>query len=303
MRHLSHWRGAARVAISAVVLAGVIVLSGGDEVLAAFRRFDPFWVAAALAITALQVVLSAWRWQFTAARLGVELRWRSALLEYYLATFLNQVLPGGVVGDAARAWRHGRGLAVPATAWRAVIIERASGQLVMAGIAALSLVAVMGWPSVPPLAAGVGAVSVLFAVLLVRRMSLSRGALGRGLRHFHADVQQSLLSPTALPVQLATSLAIVASYISVFLLGARGIGLETPISVVLPLVPLVLLAMLIPLSASGWGFREGAAAAVWPLAGLPAAEGVAASVAYGVLILLGSLPGAVVPLLRRRGGG
>lgn len=300
MRHLVHWRGAARVAISVVVLVGVIALSGGDQVLAAFRHFDPLWVAAALLVTALQVALSAWRWRFTVARLGVDLRWRTALAEYYLATFLNQVLPGGVVGDAARAWRHGRGLAVPATAWRAVIIERASGQLVMAGSAALSLVAVMGWPSVPPLAAVVGAVSALIAVLLVRRMGRGHGVLGRGLRRFHGDVQQSLLAPSALPVQLASSLAIVASYIGVFLLGARAIGMETAFSVLAPLVPLVLLAMLIPLSASGWGFREGAAAAVWPLAGLPAAEGVAASVAYGVLILLGSLPGAIVPLLRRR---
>jgi len=39
------------------------------------------------------------------------------------------------------------------------------------------------------------------------------------------------------------------------------------------------------------------------LAALPAAEGIAASVAYGVLILLGSLPGVVVPLLRGRNAG
>ena len=38
---------------------------------------------------------------------------------------------------------------------------------------------------------------------------------------------------------------------------------------------------------------------LWALAGLPAAEGVAISIAYGVLILLASLPGAVILLSGR----
>ena len=60
----------------------------------------------------------------------------------------------------------------------------------------------------------------------------------------------------------------------------------------------VLLAMAIPLSIAGWGVREGAAALVWQAAGLDPAQGVAISISYGVVILLSSLPGALM-LLRR----
>ena len=49
--------------------------------------------------------------------------------------------------------------------------------------------------------------------------------------------------------------------------------------------------MLLPVTVSGWGLREGAAAALFPLAGLTAAEGLAASVAFGVVLLVIALPG------------
>ena len=44
----------------------------------------------------------------------------------------------------------------------------------------------------------------------------------------------------------------------------------------------------------GWGPREGIAAWAFAAAGLGASAGVATSVAYGVMVLVASLPGAVV---------
>ena len=64
-----------------------------------------------------------------------------------------------------------------------------------------------------------------------------------------------------------------------------------------PLVAPVLMAMLIPITVAGWGVREGAAAALWGLVGLTPEDGVAISVAYGLLVLVSSAPG--VPILTR----
>jgi hypothetical protein len=66
--------------------------------------------------------------------------------------------------------------------------------------------------------------------------------------------------------------------------------------------------MLIPLGLAGWGWREGAAAALFPLAGASPTAGIAASAAFGGLILISSLPGIIwlfraprpLPLLRER---
>ena len=55
--------------------------------------------------------------------------------------------------------------------------------------------------------------------------------------------------------------------------------------------PLILLTMLIPVTISGWGLREAAAAALLPLAGFVASEGLATSVAFGLVLLATSLPG------------
>lgn len=282
-----------RLAVSAGVLALVLGLVDVAEIVARLRRLEPQWIIAAVALSVLQVAVSAWRWQFTARRLGIALPLGRALGEYYLATFLNQVLPGGVTGDAARAWRHGRATENLGPAVRAVMIERASGQLVML---ATALLAVWWFPDVraqlSPLWVGLGlaVTGVLVALLLLRRRPGMVTA-------FRADLWQALLAPRALPFQLLTSLLVVASYIGVFWLGARAIGAAGDPAVLLPLIPLVLLAMLIPLSISGWGFREGAAALLWPLAGLPASEGVAVSLVYGGLVLLASLPGALVLIL------
>ena len=91
---------------------------------------------------------------------------------------------------------------------------------------------------------------------------------------------------------------IVASYVGVYLCCMRMIGIDTPLATAAPLVPWVLLAMAIPLSIAGWGVREGAAALVWQATRLDPAQGVAISISYGVVILLSSLPGALM-LLRR----
>ena len=75
--------------------------------------------------------------------------------------------------------------------------------------------------------------------------------------------------------------------------------METPTLVLLPLVAPVLMTMLIPVTVAGWGLRESAAAVLWGAVGLTAADGVAVSLAYGLIVLLCSLPGAVVLLLNR----
>ena len=98
---------------------------------------------------------------------------------------------------------------------------------------------------------------------------------------------------------VVASLLIVASYVGVYLCCARMIGIDTPTASLAPLVPWVLLAMAIPLSMAGWGLREGAAAVLWAAAGLDVSQGVAISIAYGMVVLTSTLPGAWV--LMRRG--
>ncbi|MCL1481904.1 MAG: flippase-like domain-containing protein [Marinobacter sp.] len=59
----------------------------------------PLWVVLpAVLLSVVQVVISSWRWRYTGKRLGLSIGLGDAVQEYYLATFINQVLPGGILG-------------------------------------------------------------------------------------------------------------------------------------------------------------------------------------------------------------
>jgi uncharacterized membrane protein YbhN (UPF0104 family) len=291
-----------RVGVSLGLLLGVGWLLGAGDVVARLARFRAEWVAAGLTVSVLQVAASAWRWRFTAGRLGIDLRLGAAWREYYLATFLNQVLPGGVAGDLSRAWRQASQqtrLQAPAgSAVRAVILERASGQLAMLLVALLSVAILpVALPALSRLVIiGIAiacAALVVAAVVRARRLASARGLAGRVWR----DTRAALLTGAALPIQLASSLLIVGSYVAMYLMAARAVGIDTSWLTLAPLVAPVLMTMLVPVTVAGWGLREGAAASLWGLAGLTPADGVAISVAYGVLVLVSSSPGALVLLL------
>jgi uncharacterized membrane protein YbhN (UPF0104 family) len=235
--------------------------------------------------------------------LGLDLPFREALGEYYRGVFLNQVLPGGVVGDASRAWRHAsRSRRAWGAAVRAVLLERFSGQVVMAVFAGVSFVLLaprlgseVTWGLVAVVGVGAGVVAAAWRAGVVRTSD------GTPMGTFLRDTHAALFTGDAFLVQLTTSSLIVGSYVATYLCAARAVGVGTALGALAPLVPPVLLAMLIPLSVGGWGLREGAAAALWAAVGLVAADGVAISVAYGVLVLLGTLPGAYLLAFRGLG--
>ncbi len=256
-----------------------------------------------------QIVLSALRWRFVSQRLGQPLPIGRAIGEYYLATLLNQVLPGGVAGDAVRvvrAAREGGDGRWTGRAGQAVVLDRLSGQIVLFAAAGLGLlVAPFAFGVAPPGGRGLlvllgtvaGAAAIGFAVLRLRR---ERAARFR--RAFGPVLAETFWRRGAWAVQGAASLAVVGSYLAVFALSAAAVGAPLGALATVLLVPLVLLSMLLPLSVGGWGLREAAAAAILPIAGLGSDAAFAASVVYGVASLVGALPGLVV-LLRHAAGG
>ena len=287
-----------RAAVSLGLLAGLAVWLDAGAVATRLASMRPAWVLAALALSVVQVAVLAWRWSFTARRLGVGLPWPVAWREYYLSIFLNQVLPGGVLGDVARAWRQARSQvraqAPRGPAVRAVVFERLSAQVVMTTVAGVSLlflpVTVVPGSRAAMVGAGLLAAGLVVATLVwMRRQSSEWSLYGPVL----AEVGAAHLAPGAFAAQLASALVVVATYLATYLVAARAVGVETPLPVLLPLVAPVLMSMLIPVTVAGWGLREGAAAVLWGAVGLTAADGVLVSVAYGLMVLAGSVPGAL----------
>lgn len=308
--HTKRFAVVLRFGVSAALLLLVGRLLDTDDVIARFEELDARWVALGLGISLLQIVVLAWRWRFTASRLGIELSMRVAVAEYYLSVLLNQLLPGGVSGDVSRAWRHARAEARTGPPVRAVVLERASAQIVMTIVAIVSLLT-LPLASGPARMAAAGLVIVaVVALAMVPSIALRRPAsatvespssLAPGSSpslagRVWSDTRRALLG-RALPFQFSSAVLVVGSYVGVYLVAARAVGVETPFVRLLPLAAPVLMTMLIPVTVAGWGIREGAAALLWGAVGLTPEDGVAISVAYGLLVLVSSAPG--VPILIR----
>ncbi|MBL3556669.1 MULTISPECIES: lysylphosphatidylglycerol synthase transmembrane domain-containing protein [Marinobacter] len=262
---------------------------------------------AAMVISVFQVMVSAWRWRYTAGRLGIELPFSAAVREYYLATFLNQVLPGGVLGDVNRAWRHSLDSGSRLGAVHAVMIERLSGQLVMISVAlGLGTWLALFQGQTAGMVSDLGGLTISVAVMVMIVLGLVARFWARGRGYVHAlrrDIRKSLVSWPAIVVQLGSSAVVVATYLGVFAILAFGAGYwagALEVLILIALCSLLLLAMAVPVSVAGWGVREGAAALLWPLVGLPAEQGVALSVGYGLAVLVSSLPGVLFLLSGRR---
>ena len=110
----------------------------------------------------------------------------------------------------------------------------------------------------------------------------------------------SVLSPTVVVRQIWLSAVIALLMVGAFVACARATGTVLPLAVALGLVPIILTAMMLPFSVGGWGLREGAAAALFPLFGATAASGVAAGVAYGLALMIACMPGLLVIPFERR---
>jgi uncharacterized membrane protein YbhN (UPF0104 family) len=292
--------------ISLAVLATLIWFFEPARLVAEVRSLHPGWLLLALITTVLQTLLSAWRWRFTARRLGLDLPWSRAIGDYFLAGFANQTLPGGILGDVWRAQRHAADSHCRGSAWRAVLIERGSGQALVLFLSLVSFPALLFWndstaPGPRHLSFGgifgpsaVGAAVLVLAALMA---ILTRSLWYAHWTRFKVDVQRALLAPDALPAQLIASLLIVFSYGLVFALAGLAIGVGLPLLLLLLIALPVLLAMLIPLSVAGWGWREAMAAGLWMSLGLPPEQGIAVSLTYGVIVALGTGPGLIVWML------
>jgi uncharacterized membrane protein YbhN (UPF0104 family) len=283
-----------RLVGGAAILVVLLWRVGTGPFLDGVRLVDGRSLAAATVIAALTTACCSWRWSVVAHGLGVPVTVREAVTAYYRSQFLNTTLPGGVLGDVDRGLRHGRRSGNTGLGLRAVAWERFSGQIVQV-VLALALLLVLPSPVRGSIPEVVAVVVMAGAGVVV----LGRALPARILRAAVGDLRGAVLARGAWPaVVIASSLA-VAGHALTFVIAARTAGSQASFGELLPLALLVLLAMSVPTNVAGWGPREGVAAWAFAAAGLGSSQGVAVSVVYGVMVLVASLPGAVVLLARR----
>jgi uncharacterized membrane protein YbhN (UPF0104 family) len=293
-----------RLAAGVTVLWFVVRLVGAAPFEDGLRAVTWPAVVAAVTLTALTTVCSAWRWRVVARALGISIGLPGATCAYYRSLFLNSVLIGGVIGDVHRAVTHGRRARDVARGLRAVAWERLWGQVIQAVVTAVVLLTLPSpvRPALPYVLAGVAGVVGCAALVVRGAARRGRSRLARAARAVSADLR-GVLAPGVWPQLTLASVLVVAGHTATFVIAARVAGCTAPLGELVALLMVVQTATVIPLSIGGWGPREGAAAWAFAAAGLGAATGVTVATLYAVLMLAAVAPGAGLLLgdaVRRR---
>lgn len=271
-------------------------------------RLDPFWVAAALAALALQVVVAAQRWAWIAGALGADLPIGRAIRFTLVGTFFNQALPSTVGGDAMRIWLLGRSDRQWKRAAYSVIVERAAG----VGFLAVVVAACLPW-SLALISAHEGRAAVMLIGLggvagLTAGLSLGFVRPGPRLAAWRATRLLFELSAAARTALLHRTRGAGIAALSIFIhiltvvaawCLARAIAISPNALNMLILIPPVILIAMVPISIGGWGIREGAMVMAFGYAGIESSHALTVSVLFGASTLAIGIAGGAIWLAER----
>jgi uncharacterized membrane protein YbhN (UPF0104 family) len=299
---------AAIVALKAAVTLGCLWYVARQvefaKIAAVASSLDIGWLGLAELVIMLQIPLVALRWnEILQALAGCRQRITAMIAVTAIGQFFAQVLPN-VVGDGMRAWlltRLGGG-------WRnavtSVVIDRGVGVGLMIALACgilllpSALSALAGYRDAVLVMYGAMLMAGLGGLLLVPLLVplLERWRLTRELGAFAAAARRVLIGPRS-PAILAVACLVHALTIFVIWSLGRAQGLALPVSDAAVLFTVMVGISIIPISVGGWGLRELAVVSVLSDHGVAPERALLFSVCFGLVFIVGSLPGALAWLL------
>lgn len=293
-----------KAGLSLGLLAVLLIRTDVGATAAAFKTARAPYLLAALALYLAGIPLRAYRWQGLLSVLCVTVPLRRLTSLYFVGTFFNNILPTGVGGDVIRAYELSKDGAGAAVAASTVLADRATGLLVLLGIALLSVVFSFRLVS-PRLALGIAAVALgsFTGVALLfwdnlwhrvgRRFPTLRRLLARkGIEDFYRFLQVYRGRPVL--NALFVSLVFNAVLIAVNYLIALAMGVKISLWYFLLFVPLISFSLVLPISVSGLGVREGAYVLLFGQAGVAAPVALAMSLAFYALNIATGLIGGLI---------
>jgi glycosyltransferase 2 family protein len=259
------------------------------------------WIVATVLLGLFQIGLLSLRWQQILRALGATSGIVSALAVTFMGCFFGAFLFGPTGGDVARAVRSlgRRGIV------HSVLFERLAS-MIGVGLAAVPVVAFSaamvahGLPLLIALAMVPLPFLMIAAIAGLAEVFRDRaGMLFDALRELEAARRQlmGVWPRFALAVAIATIGQLLVAVEAWCLAQSQHLGVSLVDFAIL--MPAVMLLVALPISAGGWGVREGAIVAALALVGVGTAPALLLSVEFGLIGTLVSLPGGVIWLFRR----
>lgn len=297
-------------------------LSRGDaaaQLMATLRGLPPAPLLAAMAVGIGVTVIAGVRWRLIMQAFGADPLPPTAHLvrAYFVGNFYNAYVPGAIGGDLVRGVVTRRSFGAVSTSVMVVFLER------FVGLASLIAVFAVGLLIAPPLpgigeygpyvfAAGAVGLAVVVALASARRLTARVegwpvvGGLIRLGRRIVARVEVRLSARLALaelkrvgPLVAATGLAVLMHGCAVAVFRVLALALDLPLDVptLMVIVPLAIVASMLPIAVAGLGPREAALVVLLAPLGIDQPQALALSLSFWAVIMAAASTGGLIQLV------
>lgn len=306
-----------KIAVSVGVLAVLLLRLDAARLWLHVRHASLGWLGAAMAVYAANVAIGSWRWQRLMVSQDIEMPFPAVAASVLVAAFLNNFLPSNLGRDVVRIRDSSRPAGSFVLAATVVFADRVVGLLTLVAVSAIGATVAASrapravspaWPALLWTSFGLTVLGSVWAIV-------SPGTVSRLLRPFVAVYPERVAplvtkvttalerfgrAPRALLACCGAALVEQAAMVCFYIAVARALQVRVAPWDFAMVVPIATLVQMVPVSINGLGVREATFSLFFASIGLPASSGLVVSLVAHALVMLASVSGALVWLVRRR---
>jgi uncharacterized membrane protein YbhN (UPF0104 family) len=307
----------AKIAVSIALLVFLFSKIDAARLWTSAKRASLPWLVAALAVQALNLIASTWRWRLLLDAQDVKLKSRTLLGSYLVATFFNNFLPSNVGGDVIRIRDTAAATRSKTLATTIVLVDRALGLMALVLISAVGATAAARfygsgaspiWPSwlwaFFLVAAAITAPVVYapegFGRLLQPLTIVHPEWVGTRIDKLTAALSRFRERPSALAGCFSGAVFVQGLMVVFYLAVVYALKIPVTASELAVIVPISLVVQMLPVSVNGLGLREATFSFYFTRLGLPIESAVLLSLMGAAVLMVFSLSGAAVYVSRGR---
>lgn len=313
-RHLKTVLIVLKLTVSTVLLTILFRRADVPAMWTRFKQMDPVWTLAALGVYGLMLAVSAWRWRLLLRVQTVHIGLGTLTKSFLVATFFNNFLPSNIGGDVVRVADTAPYTGSKTVATTVVLIDRILGLIALLVLAAAA--SALAWRLGLPLD-GMQWVWLALVVFTAGLLVFLRNPdhLTRTVRRLLADrllavqirlqnlanaITRFAQEPRELWFAFAGALVVQSLLILFYVCAARSLSVPFPLLAASVVVPISLAVQMVPVSINGFGVREAVFAFFFTSLGLNVSSALTLSLGSAALIMLFSLSGGAVFMMRGR---
>jgi len=305
---------ALKLTVSTVLLWVLFSRADLRTTLTHFRQMNMLWMTAALGMYGLMLLVSAWRWSLLLRVQTVHVSLSTLTKSFLVATFFNNFLPSNIGGDVVRVADTAPFAGSKTLATTVVLLDRLLGLIALLAVAAVAsvLAASAGvrlegvgyvWIALVAIAAGL-VVFLRFPESVSRILRAAAhgraAALQTRLHNLVNAIERFARQPLTVWLAFIGAVAVQALLVLFYVCAARSLSVPLPLLAASVIVPVSLAVQMAPVSINGFGVREAVFAFFFTSLGFDVSSALTLSLGSAGLIMLFSLSGGGVFLLRSR---